>query len=221
MCLFLFMMCVLLAQQFDSSLVLTKPFCCDNFIERHSKLTRVAHAHASDCTCQTNVGSGKMAEGRKGGPGVSAEEILNDAVNFFMGEEFQGSVDKFVSDNCSLFSECDHYLEDQMGGVDLDHAPIREHVHEHMESFAKFQELFDNLMENFLQDKACNKRQFLNICREAYEDSESGKENIGSIFVELLMATTEYESFCCMMAHEAKNQKERGYASNPPGKTKK
>ena len=164
-----------------------------------------------------------MAEVRTGGPGVfaEAEEILSEAVNFFMGEEFQGSVDKFVSDNCYLFSECEYYIEDQMGGVNLENMPVREHVHEHMESFANFQELFDNLLENFLQDKACNKRQFLNICREAYEDSESGKENIGSIFVELLMATTEYESFCCMMAHEAKNQKERGHASNPPGKAKK
>eukprot|EP00945_MAST-04E_sp_MAST-4E-sp1_P000404 g404.t1 len=167
-------------------------------------------------------GCGEGGKGEEeGGVGVVEEEeepdaVLQMAVEFFMGEDFQGKIDAFVDSNCHLFSEnCRQYLEDQMGGVDLVKAGTREHTLEHMDCFAQFTALFDEEMDLFLRDKSCSRRQFLNICRKAYEDSENGIENLGSMFVDLMMATTEYESFCVLMTTEWREKSEReGIAVN-------
>jgi hypothetical protein len=176
--------------------------------------------HRLETDTMSGCGEGGKGE-EEGGVGVVEEEeepdaVLQMAVEFFMGEDFQGKIDAFVDSNCHLFSEnCRQYLEDQMGGVDLVKAGTREHTLEHMDCFAQFTALFDEEMDLFLRDKSCSRRQFLNICRKAYEDSENGIENLGSMFVDLMMATTEYESFCVLMTTEWREKSEReGIAVN-------
>ena len=73
----------------------------------------------------------------------------------------------------------------------------------------EFQRLIDDKMDIFLAREKCSRSVFMGICRDAVLAANRGEDGIGVVFVELLLASTEYESFCVMMAHEGKEQRDR------------
>ena len=61
-------------------------------------------------------------------------------------------------------------------------------------------------MEQFLSREGYSKIDFMDRCRAAVAAFDRGEESIGVVFVELLLASAEYEGFCIMMANEAREK---------------
>ena len=150
--------------------------------------------------------SSSRDEGKSGT--IPEDDILQHAAAFFMSEEFQDAIDAFVARKCHLFSdqiasyaeadcydpEADEYLEP---GV------TRLHRLEQHEAYAQFQELFESKLETFVERHGVSRAGFLRQCKQAVEDAEHGRETMGTVFVDLMLATSEYEGFVTMMATQA------------------
>ena len=139
------------------------------------------------------------------------DTLLQSCVtDFFMNPSFQNEVDTFIKNNCKLFNDTEIYLEDSTGGVELENVGVREHTHEHMDCFQQFTILFDKNLDTFLESKNVNRRQFMKICQKSYKSAqEDGQDNMGTMLVDLLLATSEYDTFCVMMSNEYKERSEK------------
>ena len=71
-------------------------------------------------------------------------------------------------------------------------------------AYQQFQEIFEEKLETFVVRVGCNRQVFLDQCKKAISDDALGKETMGTVFVDLLLATSEYEGFVTMMASQAK-----------------
>jgi hypothetical protein len=138
-------------------------------------------------------------------------EILQQAAEFFMGEEFQDAIDSFVDDNFSLFADqteiyadVDHSDSESEEYLALD--ITREHSTLQHEAYARFQQLFEEKLETFVERQGVDRHGFLRACKQAVSDDALGIENMGTVFVDLLLATSEYEGFVTMMATQAKEK---------------
>ena len=139
------------------------------------------------------------------------EDILMKAAEFFMGEEFQSAIDAFVERNCPLFRhQTSEYAPDEVwdeeNDVFLEPGVTRAHSLEQHEAYARFQALFEEKLECFYERNGVSARGFMKQCQRAIADAEAGKETMGTVFVELMLATSEYEGFVTMMAREAQEQ---------------
>ena len=113
----------------------------------------------------------------------------------FHGSSFQSDVDSFIEENCKLFKSTSIYLDDATGGVELENVGVREHTHEHMDCFGRFTSMFDKNLDNFLKSKSISKRDFMKICQRSYQSAqEDGQDNMGTMLVDLLLATSEYDT---------------------------
>lgn len=139
------------------------------------------------------------------------DALLQSCVtDFFMNPSFQNEVDEFIKNNCKLFNDTEIYLEDSTGGVELENVGVREHTHEHMDCFQQFTILFDRNLDDFLLSKNVNRRQFMKVCQKSYKSAqEDGEDNMGTMLVDLLLATSEYDTFCVMMSNEYKERSEK------------
>tara|TARA_B100000780_G_scaffold275377_1_gene241881 strand:+ start:1084 stop:1572 length:489 start_codon:yes stop_codon:yes gene_type:complete len=154
---------------------------------------------------KTTESEGKTATA----PMIPEEDILQKAAEFFMGEEFQDAIDQFVNENYRLFSDqteiyadvdhCDSDSEEY-----LQQNITRGHGLEQHAAYQQFQELFEYKLETFVQKQGINRAGFLRQCKNAISDDAQGIENMGTVFVDLLLATSEYEGFVTMMATQAK-----------------
>ena len=125
-----------------------------------------------------------------------------------MDDSFQEDLDAFVEYNCKLFADAADYYPAN-GSVDntyLEPNRTRGHQLRHFECYTAFQSMIDDKMNIFLANEKCSRRIFMSKCRDAVLAANRGEDGIGVVFVELLLASSDYESFCVMMAHEAKEQ---------------
>ena len=140
---------------------------------------------------------------------VDEEDILQKAAEFFMGEEFQDSIDNFVLENHHLFTDqteiyadvdhCDSDSEDYLPtGITRGHG-LPQHA-----AYQSFQDLFELKLESFVERVGLDRSAFLRACKQAVADDAAGKETMGTVFVDLLLATSEYEGFVTMMASQSK-----------------
>jgi hypothetical protein len=152
-------------------------------------------------------GKTSSEEGKAGN--VPEEDLLQKAAEFFMGDEFQDAIDKFVNENYLLFSDqtevyadvehCDPDSEEYLQtGITRGHG-LKQHA-----AYQQFQEIFEEKLETFVVRVGCNRQVFLDQCKKAISDDALGKETMGTVFVDLLLATSEYEGFVTMMASQAK-----------------
>jgi|TARA_B110000211_G_C13784300_1_gene423359 hypothetical protein len=136
-------------------------------------------------------------------------DILTKAADFFMGEEFQDAIDTFVNENYDLFADqtevyadADHVDEDSdeylPSGITRGHS-LKQHA-----AYESFQRLFEEKLESFVERHGVDRVGFLRQCKSAISDDVQGIENMGTVFVDLLLATSEYEGFVTMMASQAK-----------------
>ena len=139
---------------------------------------------------------------------TNEEDILCKAAEFFMGEEFQDAIDSFVTEHNHLFTDqteiyadvdhCDPDSEDYLPtGITRGHG-LQQH-----EAYQQFQALFERKLESFVARMGYNRSHFLRQCKQAIADDAVGKESMGTVFVDLLLATSEYEGFVTMMATQA------------------
>ena len=50
----------------------------------------------------------------------------------------------------------------------------------------------------------------MKICQKSYKSAqEDGEDNMGTMLVDLLLATSEYDTFCVMMSNEYKERSEK------------
>ena len=143
---------------------------------------------------------------------MDGDAILQSCVtDFFMDSSFQSDVDSFIKENCKLFNSTSIYLDDATGGVELEKVGVREHTHEHMECFDRFTAMFDKNLDKFLKLKNVSKRDFMKICQKSHQSAqEDGQDNIGTMLVDLLLATSEYDTFCVMMSNEYRERHQKG-----------
>lgn len=139
------------------------------------------------------------------------DDILMKAAEFFMGEEFQSAIDGFVERNCPLFlDQANEYNPDEVWNEETDEflepGVTRLHTLEQHEAYERFQALFEEKLECFYERNGVSARGFMQQCKQAVADAEAGKETMGTVFVELMLATSEYEGFVTMMAREAEEQ---------------
>ena len=139
------------------------------------------------------------------------EDILTKAAEFFMSEEFQNAIDGFVERNCHMFlDQAANYAPDHVWDEERDEylqpGVTRLHTLEQHEAYKQFQALFEEKLECFYERNGVSRRGFMKQCQQAVADAEAGKETMGTVFVELLLATSEYEGFVTMMAREAQEQ---------------
>ena len=112
------------------------------------------------------------------------------------------------------------YLSDSSAVIDvkgvaprneLENVGVREHTHEHMDCFGRFTAMFDKNLDNFLKSKNISKRDFMKICQRSYQSAqEDGQDNMGTMLVDLLLATSEYDTFCVMMSNKYRERQQRG-----------
>eukprot|EP00946_MAST-07B_sp_MAST-7B-sp1_P004961 g4961.t1 len=95
---------------------------------------------------------------------------------------------------------------DEENDVFLEPGVTRAHSLEQHEAYARFQALFEEKLECFYERNGVSARGFMKQCQRAIADAEAGKETMGTVFVELMLATSEYEGFVTMMAREAQEQ---------------
>ena len=143
---------------------------------------------------------------------MDGEAILQSCVtDFFMDPSFQSDVDSFIKENCKLFKSTSIYLDDATGGVELENVGVREHTHEQMDCFGRFTAMFDKNLDDFLKSKSISKRDFMKICQRSYQSAqEDGQDNMGTMLVDLLLATSEYDTFCVMMSNEYRERHQKG-----------
>jgi hypothetical protein len=142
---------------------------------------------------------------------ADTSEILQKAAEFFMGEEFQDAIDAFVhrhysifADQTELYADVDH--SDSESDEYLALGITRGHSTQQHEAFAQFQQLFEEKLETFVERQGVDRQGFLRACKQAVSDDAQGIENMGTVFVDLLLATSEYEGFVTMMATQAKEK---------------
>ena len=165
-----------------------------------------------DITMESKTSStSESKESKASSSETTNTDILQQAAEFFMGEEFQDAIDSFVDDNFSLFADQTEIY------ADVDHSDseseeylavgiTREHSTLQHEAYARFQQLFEEKLETFVERQGVDRQGFLRACKQAVSDDALGIENMGTVFVDLLLATSEYEGFVTMMATQAKEK---------------
>ena len=154
-----------------------------------------------------------MSEGRDEGKSATCDEedILMRAAEYFMSDEFQSAIDGFVERNCHLFlDQTQEYAPDEVWDEENDEflrpGVTRLHTLEQHEAYEQFQAIFEEKLETFYERDGVSRRGFMQQCKKAVQDAEDGKETMGTVFVELMLATSEYEGFVTMMARQAQEQ---------------
>ena len=110
-------------------------------------------------------------------------------------DSFSKATLTFIKENCKLFKSTSIYLDDATGGVELENVGVREHTHEHMDCFGRFTAMFDKNLDNFLKSKNISKRDFMKICQRSYQFTGRRAGQYGYKLVDLLLATSEYDTF--------------------------
>jgi hypothetical protein len=138
------------------------------------------------------------------------DNLLGRAAMYFMSDEFQEPISMFVSENCMLFRNQMEYADADFDDEDAEEylklEVTRGHSLDQHRVYEDFQSIFDQQMETFIDRNEVDKFHFLRLCRRAIDESDEGRETMGSVFVELLLATADYEGFVAMMASEASKQ---------------
>ena len=122
-----------------------------------------------------------------------AEADLDKLMGHLTGASFQNTFFTWCSEHCAEFSG---------------YEPGCEHRHAWRSLHSDFSELFDKLMDEFLQEVGWEKGYVMELC--------SGAEGGGAEFVTTLVESMEYESFCEMMKRVHQMTSAKGAAKKGP-----
>jgi hypothetical protein len=74
-----------------------------------------------------------------------------------------------------------------------------EHPLEHMQLFHEYSALFEDVIAAFLEANAISSGDFYGEIRREHEDAVAQRRNIASTFASVLLAATDFDSFCELM----------------------
>lgn len=122
-----------------------------------------------------------------GGKGGLLERV---AARLF-SDDLQGVVEKFLDNHVDLFNE-----------LTLAHIEAGENRLEWYDAYNRFIALFDQSLEDIVSDEGGSVEEFAKLAADAEKLSEDER-----IVIELLQASSEYESFLNLMYDEVQDRK--------------
>eukprot|EP01135_Chromosphaera_perkinsii_P007110 Nk52_evm9s696 gene=Nk52_evmTU9s696 len=125
-----------------------------------------------------------------------AEERIVEAVEefFFGDDDFEAAFRNFAKEHLETFKDLPE---------DIDDAVEAEQKLEYHDVYKKFQELYENMIEDFLKKKGIGIDEFYEVLRKKQGDKNSKAYDIATI----LVATQEYDVFTQLIHHEREQAK--------------
>ena len=107
-----------------------------------------------------------------------------------MSEELEAEFEKFVRDHLEVFKDSTEAKEGD------------EHPLGYYDAYNEYLRRFERKFEDFIEKEGFSSTEFYKECQEVLEGSDVfGNKRF---FVEMFLATTEYENFLCLMRAEVR-----------------
>ena len=95
-----------------------------------------------------------------------------------------------------------HMKDEALEGDDNEHA--------YYSTYKDFVQLFEDNLAKWIEQDGISHAHFLRACRTATEAAEDGIENMATVFLDLMLASSSYEAFLSLMQNEAEEARQMG-----------
>lgn len=126
---------------------------------------------------------------------AAGQELIGKVADHFFTDEFQAVIDGFISEHCRTFYGC---LDAQVEGED--------NKLEYWAVYQEFVKLFEAKLDEFLKAESSSSSEFYSLCKAVSNSGNDWGED--ATFINLLVATSDYESFLRLMKEEAQEAQE-------------